>query len=362
MKARERAADNSAMFLKDRWKDWARAWGLAHQPEKGWIHRTERVLGERTGLLFRVGWGRDENAGLITCVRFPRVSDPERLRQALIEDETLDSLPGRGAARRKMAIEGGAPKKAIRIGEVPEFSLTHDRLVWQRAFPWKAPKAAQVQEWADTLVAAVARATPVFDGRCETCGTGFARHYVVVDDHPAMMCGACQQRLRAEGEMAERTYDMIEVRHLDGALLALGAVVAGAVVWAALGALTQRVYSAVAIGIGALVAWAYRRAAGRVDHAGRTFAAGLTVLSVVLGEILLYAWWVAQANPGVGFRLDAGWSVYARIWAESPGGEIFTLMFGLVGAWVAIQALQRPKIRVNIEAAESPGAEERKAA
>jgi hypothetical protein len=177
-----------------------------------------------------------------------------------------------------------------------------------------------------------------------------------------MMCGACQQRVKAEGEMAERTYDMIEVRHLNGALLALAAVAAGAVVWAALGALTQRVYSAVAIGIGALVAWTYRKAAGRVDQAGRAIAAGLTLLSVVLGEILLYALWVAQANPGVGFRLDAGWSVYARIWAENPGGEIFTLMFGLVGAWVAIQALQRPKIRVHIETAESQDAEQRKAA
>jgi hypothetical protein len=350
------------MFLKDQWKDWARAWGLAHQPEKGWIYRTERVLGERKGLLFRVGWGRDESPGLNTCVRFPRVSDPERLRQALIEDPTLDTLPGSGAARRKMAIHNDGPKKVIRIGHDSEFTLTPDRLVWRRTFGWSAPKVAQVQEWADTLVAAVARATPVFDGRCETCGTGVARHYVVADDLPTMMCGTCQQRLRAEGEMAERTYDMIEVRHLNGALLALGAVVAGAVVWAALGALTQRIYSVVAIGIGALVAWTYRKAAGRVDHAGRAIAAGLTALSVVLGEIMLYAWWVAQANPGVGFRLDAGWSVYARTWAEAPRDEIFTLLCALAGAWVAIQALQRPKIRVNIETAESQVAEQRKAA
>ena len=348
-----------ALFLKDQWKDWARAWGLAHRPEKGWLYRNERVLGSHKGLLFHVGWGADQSPGLIVTVRFPRVSDPARVRQALIDDSSLDTLPGKGAARRKMALDSGA-KNVIRIG-YEEFTLMPDRLLWRRSFAFKAPKPPQVQEWVDTLVLAIGRATGPFDGRCETCGTGVARNYVVVDDLPVMMCASCQQKLKAEGDMAERTYDMIEINHLQGAMLGLAASAGGAIVWAGLAALTHRIFSLVAIGIGALVAWAYRHGAGRVDLAGRAIAVALTLLSVTVGDILLYAFWVAQAHPEVGFRLDAGWVAYLLTWAESPRDEISTLVFGLAGAWVAISVLQRPRIAARIETAEGRG-EERKAA
>ncbi len=349
------------IFLRDHWKEWARDWGLAHYPEKGWIHRTEHVVGERKGLLIRVGWGTDQSPGLIACIRFPRVADPGRLCQALIDDATLDTLPGKGSARRKMAVESGA-KKTVRIGKPPEFTLTDNALVWRRVFPWSAPKPPHVQSWVDTLIAAVARATPTFDGRCETCATGAVRPYVLVDGLPTFMCATCQQRLKAEGDMADRTYDMIEVRHVPGAALGVAAAFLGAVGWAVVGALTQRIFAAAAIGIGALVAWAYRLGAGRVDAAGRVIAACLTLISVVLGEVLLCTWWVMRAHPGIGFNLDVGWLVYLNVWSKSPGQELITLVFGLVGAWVASKALQRPKLRANVERAGGPGGDERRAA
>ena len=348
-------------FLRDKWQEWAREWGLAHHPHKGWLYPTETVVGERKGLLIRVGWGTQEKPGLIVCIRFPRVFDLERLRQALADDDTLDALPGRGSARRKMTLESGVRKVMI-VGRPPEFILGETSLVWRRVYSFSVPKAAQLASWVDALVAAVARATPVFDGRCESCGTGVVRRYVLVDNLPAMICTSCQQRMRSEGDMAERTYDMIEVRYLAGAARGLAAALAGAGAWAGIGALTERMFAAAAIGIGALVAWAYRQGAGRVDRAGRVIAAGLTLVSVVAGEILLYAWWVAKAQPEVGFRLDAGAYVYAQTWAKSPGQEIMALFFGLVGAWVASKALQRPKLHANIETEADAASEERKAA
>jgi len=335
-------------FLKDQWQEWAREWGLEHVPQKGLLYRTERVVGERKGLLIRIGWGPRERPGLSTCIRFPRVPAPDRLRQALIADDTLDALPGRGSARRKMELESDA-RKILWVGRAPEFTLGDRSLVWRRVFPWSAPKEAQVASWVDLLVAAIARATPVFDGRCESCGTGVVRQYVRVDDLPMLLCTTCQQRMQSEGDMADRAYDMIEARHAAGATRALLAAMAGAVAWAAIGALTERMFAAAAIGIGALVAWAYRHGAGRVDRAGRVIAAGLTLFSVVAGEILLYSWWVAKANPEIGFRLDAGWYVYAQAWLKNPGQEVLSLFFGLIGAWVANRALQRPKLRAKIE-------------
>jgi hypothetical protein len=350
-----------SLFMKNQWLEWAHEWGLSHHPHRGVFHPTEYVAGERNGLLIRVGWGTREHPGLVVCVRFPKTDDPERLRQALIEDDTLDALPGKGAARRKMTLENAVPR-VLWAGRAPEFVLGGRSLVWRRVFPWSAPKTPQVASWVDVLVAAVARATPVFDGRCESCGKGLVRRYVMVDGLPAMMCASCQQRVRSEGELADRTYDMMEARHAAGATRALVAALGGAVAWAGIGALTERMFAAAAIGIGALVAWAYRQGAGRVDRAGRAIAAGLTLLSVVFGEILLYAWWVAKANPTVGFRLDAGWYVYAQTWLKDPGQEILSLVFGLAGAWVANGALQRPKLRVKIEPADEPDAEQRKAA
>src|SRR5262245_50303672 len=111
-----------SMLLKDRWQDWAREWGLTHRPETGLLHRTEQVIGERSGLLSKVWWVRDEAPGLTTCIRFPRTVDPERLRQMLIDDASLDALPGKGSARRKMHVET-AGKKVVRLARLPEFTL-----------------------------------------------------------------------------------------------------------------------------------------------------------------------------------------------------------------------------------------------
>jgi len=337
-------------FLKSLWTDWAREWGLRHAPETGWLTRTEYVIGERNGLLFRAGWGSQETPGLIVAVRFPCVADLEGMRQALIDDPTLDTLPGKGKARRKMVIEDTG-KKIVRIGERPEFFLTDTCLMWRRTFAFRTPKPAEVQSWVDTLMTAIASMTPVFNGRCETCATGTTRQYVVVDNLPAMICSTCLQRMQVEGEMADRAYDMKEARHLPGATLALLAAVAGAGAWAGIAALTDRIFALAGIGIGALVAWAYRIGADRVDVAGRIIAAVLTVASVMMGEVLLFSWWVARANPDVGFNLDAGWYVYLKTWSERPKDEILPLFLALVGAWFATQVLQKPKLKAKIEGA-----------
>ena len=298
-------------LLKSKWNDWAREWGLAHYPETGWLRRTERVLGQHRGLLIRVNWGSDQNPGLNVLVRFPKSPNLERVRDALIADAGLDLLPGKGAARRKMKLEGTGPK--FHLGGLPEFYLGDNGLLWRRTFAFKEPSATQVKGWVDALVAAVARATPPFDGRCETCATGVARQYVVANGVPTMMCTSCQQELQAAGDMAERTYDLSEARHVPGFALATVGALLGALAWAAIGAATQRIFAAAAIGIGALIAWAYKMGAGRVDAIGRAVAVCLTIASVVLGEVLLLTWWVKQSNPAVGFNLDAVWYAYQKM-------------------------------------------------
>jgi hypothetical protein len=348
-----------AFLLKDQWKTWSQDWGLTHVPEKGWVYRSERVLGMRKGLLFRVLWGKDDDPGLHVLIRFPHTPDLERLREALIQDPALDALPGKGAARRKIELESQA-KQLVRWNSRPEFLLAPGSLMWRRTFSLSAPKSAQVQAWVEALIESVARVTPGFEGRCETCGAGQARRYVVVDEMPTLMCSTCQQRLRTEGELAERTYETSEAAHLNGLLLGLLAAVAGAGAWAALAVATQRIFAVAAMGIGALVAWAYRQGAGRLDPAGRVLGVALTVVSVAMGEMLLYSIWISQGNPELGFQLETGFFAYLDTWVRTPAEEAMPLIFSLLGAWVAAKALEKPKLAVKIETAED--AEVRKAA
>src|SRR5215467_13011352 len=111
-------------FDKDRWKAWAREWGLTHHPQKGLFRRTEHVDGARHGLLLQAGWGTSEYPGLTVLVRFPRSLDTQGLRQRLIDDTTLDALPGKGGARRRMAVVTVHPPASVRWGKPPEFQLT----------------------------------------------------------------------------------------------------------------------------------------------------------------------------------------------------------------------------------------------
>ena len=339
-------------FNRDPWAAWAREWKLTHQPQQGWLQRTERVAGERNGLLLRAGWGIDDYPGLTIVVRFPKTVEVQGVRQRLIEDATLDVLPGKGAARKHTAIVVGKPPAFMRWGKPPEFTLTEDALTWRRVFSWGTPKSARIQSWVETLVAAVARATPVFQGRCEDCGIAEVRRHVLVDGVPKLLCASCQQRTVTAGEMAERAYEMTDTNHGVGAALAGFAALVGATAWAAVAALTQREFAAAAIGIGALIAWAYRRGAGRVDTIGRGIGAVFTVASVTLGDILLFAWWLAKARPDIGYRLDGGWFVYLSAWRERPADQVITLLLGCAGAWVAFQVLARPKLTHTIQQAE----------
>jgi hypothetical protein len=351
-----------SLLVRTEWTDWANAWGLAHHRQHGWLLHNEHIVGLHDGLLVQVGWGGDKNQYLTMRVRFPRETNLEMLRDAMIRDTTLDVLPGKGAARKKTRIEIGE-KKGIRLVGPAEFTLSEGALVWRRLFAWSTPAPAKAEEWAAALIQSTVRVSGAFDGRCEQCSTGSVRDFVLVDQVPMMLCSSCQQRLRGEGELADQAYDASEANHVRGALFAQGAAMFGAGAWATLAIVSEHVFAAAAIGIGALVAWAYRRGAGRVDSAGRAIGAALTIGAVVSGQVLYWAWRVSIERPDIGFRFDAGLDVYMRSWASAPGSEFLCLMFGAIGAFVAARALTRPHLHAHLRTAqEDPREMDRKAA
>jgi hypothetical protein len=351
-----------ALLVKTEWTQWANAWGLAHHHQRGWLLRNEHVVGAHDGLLIQAGWSGDKNQYLTLRVRFPRRTNLEMLREALIGDAALDALPGHGAGRRKTRIDIGA-KRGLRLVGPAEFTLSEGALVWRRLFAWSSPPSDDVERWAAALIQSIARVGGIFDGRCEQCSNGPARDFVLIDQVPTMLCASCQQRMRADGERADQAYDALDANHVRGVVYALAAVAACAAAWATLALVTEHVFAAFAIGIGMCVAWAYRRGAGRVDPAGRTLGAVLTLGAVISGQVLYWAWRVAIERPDIGFSFGTGLVVYARAFFASPGSESLCLLFGGIGAFVAARTLTRPHLHEHLRTAgEDPQEMDRKAA
>src|SRR5262245_2947291 len=177
-----------------------------------------------------------------------------------------------------------------------------------------------------------------------------------------MMCDCCRSRSATEGQMAEQQYEQTDANYLLGTGYGTIASVIGGTLWALLAIGTGRLYLAAAIGIGFLVAVSYKFGAQKLDRAGQVIGAVLTVAGAALGDIIYYAWQVKLVRPDIGFRLDAGWYAFVEMLKESPGDIILTLVFGVVGAFVAAGWLTKPRFAPKIESAEEAAAPKRKSA
>lgn len=335
------------MFPKSKWTDWANAWSLSHRPQKGKLYRDEAVSGQRQNLLFQAQWTGEKGTLLSVAIRFTPGPDLERVRAALVADASLDALPGKGKARNKTKVE--REEKQMYIGGIPEFSLYDDHFVWRRTFSWGTPKPDQVRGWVECLLGAVSRAGLRHDPLCEDCRQRTVDGYVLVNSIPVRLCPSCQQARTSAGELAERSYEMKEAQHARGILFALGGMLAGAAVWAGVAIGLHRMFAMVGVGTGALVAWAYHKGAGKVDVSGKAIAATMTVLAVAIGDILFTTWAVAQARPDIGFNLPVGLATTIGLALDDPRDTIVSLIFALVGAFVAVGALQKPKLKPVIE-------------
>jgi hypothetical protein len=346
------------MFPKSQWKDWATAWSLNHRPQKNKLYRDEGLAGQRDGLLFQAQWCGDKGTMLAVFIRFSPGQDLERVRAALVADASLDSLPGKGSGRNKTKLEDA---KTFYVGGVPEFVLSDGVLCWRRTFAWKSPKVDEVRGWVASLLGALQRAGLRHETLCEDCRQRTVDGYVVVNGSPVRLCTSCQQARSAAGDMAERSYAMKDANYARGLLFALGGVVAGAVVWAALAVATQRMFALVGVGIGALVAWTYQLGAGKVDVSGRAIVAVLSVVSVAVGDVVFVAWMIARERPDIGFNLAIGLAASIGIHTENPRDAIFALICGVAGAWVAVSALQKPQFVPKIEQAGTSGGDSKAA-
>jgi hypothetical protein len=359
---------------QSRWKEWANEWGLVHSPMKMFNYSSEWIAGMRDQRLVRVGWAGDKGQRLMVLIRFPRVGSAEALRETLRTNESLIDLPGwkklKSQAPKKVETPVSLPKTGAELGrEKIAWNLSPQDLVvdetsviWSHAFAWSRPKPDKVRRWVEALLAAVSRATSGFDDRCEECRSAHVNGFVLYEGVPMLLCEGCRARSATAGEMAQQQYEQLDANYLLGILYATIAAAVGGTLWALFAIWSGKLYLAAAIGIGFLVAFCYKLGAQKLDRIGQIMGALLTIASVVLGDIIYYAWQVKLVRPDIGFRLDAGWYALQEMVKESPGDIILTLVFAAVGAFVAAGWLQKPRFAPKIQTAEEAATSNKKIA
>ncbi len=362
---------------QSQWKQWAQEWGFIHSPQKAWNYPNEWMAGAWQGRLVKLGWGGDRGRRLYVMIRYPMIEGADVLRENLRRDDELAALPGwkkikperpqkaPAAAGTKLAPEGldfNRPTFSWSGLTLPDLVVAERGLVWSHEFAWRRPKPAQVRQWVDKLVGAVSRWTVPFQGRCEECTTSRADRFVLFEGVPVFMCSGCRERHAAQGQMAQQRYEMEDANYTLGLVYAAIAAIVGGGMWALLAIWTQRMYALVAMGIGLLVAFCYKLGARKLDRMGQVLGAALTLAGVIFGDVVFYAYMLSKTRPDIGFRLDAGVFAFIGMLKESPGDIIFSLVFGALGAWVAVRWLGKPRFTPKIQSAEEAAGGMKKAA
>ena len=291
------------------------------------------AYGIRDGYLVEVACGRDGNTECI--VEIIRHGDAAR-------DPAVREAIGRSA---EVTAKGVKPKRVkVEDGMVVH---RHPVIFFQR------PGADSVADEVDALLHAVQTASPPAPARCRVCGSDSGAEPVLLNGVVDRVCPACTERLQHEVRQAMERYDAAPLNLPLAVLTAAVLAGLGAIVWAGLAVATHRVFWFVAIGAGLLIGWGTTMAAGKRALPVQATAAVFTLVSVLLGELLLVGYHLQKQTQHSGQQVD--WAAFATaapniLWRL--GGETaFAVGGGLLGAWYATRMAARPKLEARVERA-----------
>ena len=203
----------------------------------------------------------------------------------------------------------------------------------------------------ETLLRAVKRVCPVMPETCRLCGSASGAEPILLNEVVDRICPACLERLQHEAKRAREQYESLHFNLPLAVLTAAVLAVVGALVWAGLAAATNRVFWAIAIGSGLLIGWGTSKAAGKCGPATQTLVALFTVLSVLLGEVLVLAYHFDSYAKTHGGTVN--WAAFAaavpRLLWRTGGDTAFALGGGLIGAYYAARRAGRPSLDVKVE-------------
>ena len=314
-----------------RWEKIAREWNGKYYPTTG-LGLEQKVVAARDGYLAVIGTTvRDHTGVAYVAVRFPRGGTWQTLPEAITRDPAVLKALG------KKDFPRGLRKRL----KVEEGLLWFDRPYLLR------PDPERLARLATAFLALLPGHVGRFDGRCEVCRSVPVAEPVLVNGAPTYLCAGCVQAGQQEEVRAERAYTSRAANPALGLLTGAGAALVGGLAWAVLAVLTGRIYSAVAIGIGALVAYAVKGAMGKVNLSGQVVTALLTLAGVFAGQVF-YVAHLIQSRTG-SYNFPVALQVYLQVLQVKPTTELATFFFALLGVALSLSAMRRPKFRRTVE-------------
>ena len=322
------------MGQKARWEKIAREWNGKYYPAKGLLGWDQKVVAAKDGYLAVIGTMVRDGANVAyVAVRFPRGGTWQSLPEAVMRDQAVLKALGKETFPRTL-------RKRLKVEE---------GLLWFDRPYVPRPNPERLAALATALLALLPAHVGRFSGRCEVCGNLPVAEPVLVDGSPAYVCAGCLESVRQEEARTERAYAAQAANPALGLLTGTGAALVGGLGWAVLAVLTDYIYSAVAIGIGALVAYAVKAGMGKVNLPGQILTGLLTLGSVFAGQVFYVAHLIQQRTGSYNFPIAL--QAYLEVLQEEPASEGVTFIFALVGVGVALSAMRRPKFRSTVERA-----------
>lgn len=201
------------------------------------------------------------------------------------------------------------------------------------------------------LVQSIREVVPPIKGDCRACGGTDGAGAIMVEGVVTCLCPKCLDELQAAAAAAKAEYDARPVRIVPAVVAAVTMAAAGALAWAWIAIMTQRMFWLLAIGIGVAIGAVTARAAGKGSRLVQGLAVGATVVSVLLGNVLIYAFGLMQAAAPEGESVNwAQFLLHVHEMLIADGANtLFALGGGLVGAYYAAKATAQPELDVAIE-------------
>jgi hypothetical protein len=297
-------------------------------------HANRKIaFGVRDGFLVQVEIAKMGNAEVVQeTVRFMDAARDEAVRQALPQSA---ELAGKKIKAKAVTVKDGA---AVYRHAKAMFST---------------PSPEAIAGEVDALVSAVKLAGPPPAAQCRVCGGAGGVDPILVNGLVDRVCPGCVERLQHEAKKAAEEYEKRPLNLPFALVTAAVLAVIGALAWAGLTIATNKMYWLVAIGVGALIGVGTAKAAGKGGLPVQVIGAVFTVASVLLGQVLITAWFVSQTAKKLGGTVDWGKFIsnIPDILVEGGSDTVFALAGGLLGAYFAAKAATKPKHEVKVEKA-----------
>jgi len=284
------------------------------------------------GLLLQLTPGKNAQGHpqIAVSVRYLDAAHDPGVRQAL---DTNAELAAAGVRPKRVEVRDGG-------------------VVYQQSSPVTGGFAAdKLKLMVHALVRTVRNVVPPLTGNCRTCGATDEAGAILVNGTVDCLCVPCLERLRTEADDVQAAYDAIRVRRVPAIIAAAATCAAGAVIWAGIAIATHSMFWLLAIGIGAVIGFVTAKAAGKGGRFVQVVSVLATMVSVLLGNVLLYGYQVNQAATEEGGHVD--WFAFAtyipQILVESGSDTLFALGGGLFGAYYAARVTGRQRFDVNVE-------------